>query len=535
MRGRYQFLILFFISVICLLSVITKTVSGFDEGLILAGADRIQKGQIPFNDFWLIYPPGQYYILALLFDVFGSSLLVERIYDLLIKAMLSVSIFYLIRKMTSNFKVALTGWIISLIWIAGTSYVIYPIYPSILLIYIGVYYFLCYIEKNDLSSLVYSAVFITCSALFRHDLAAYAAISILVCLLLTFASQKKFIWSIIVCYVTSYLIIGIPIIVFILVKINLYEMVDQLIFIPIRIMSKFRYIPYPELSIVYFSFYAFPAIVIVAFISSMICIFKYKERTLLNYGILLISLIGFGFFNQVRVRSELAHLVPIALNGIILISILGYIIHRKFISNKKWIFLTIYFLIVFAILLVPMVKLFKSNHSEFITSTKRSSIPKAEYFILQDDLEKTVRYVRKFTDQSDFIYVGVKNHDQFIINHPIIYYLADRNYSTKFHQFDPGVSNTIDAQKHIVQELETTSPNIVVLTSGYWFEPNDTKFDMKIDIIDTYIKKNYKLHKIFGCYEVWNKRSVANYDNEEVSVGDLKLEDVPELDCNKYF
>ena len=58
----------------------------YDEGIVLTGAMRVAAGQIPHRDFYFIYGPAEVYILAGLFKVFGPSLLVERLFDLLIKA-----------------------------------------------------------------------------------------------------------------------------------------------------------------------------------------------------------------------------------------------------------------------------------------------------------------------------------------------------------------------------------------------------------------------------------------------------------------
>ena len=49
-----------------------------DEGIILQGAQRILRGEVLYRDFFSFFTPGSYYFLALLFKVFGSSLMVAR-------------------------------------------------------------------------------------------------------------------------------------------------------------------------------------------------------------------------------------------------------------------------------------------------------------------------------------------------------------------------------------------------------------------------------------------------------------------------
>jgi 4-amino-4-deoxy-L-arabinose transferase-like glycosyltransferase len=49
-----------------------------DEGVALQGAERILRGQVVYRDFFSFMTPGSYYWMALLFKVFGNSMLVAR-------------------------------------------------------------------------------------------------------------------------------------------------------------------------------------------------------------------------------------------------------------------------------------------------------------------------------------------------------------------------------------------------------------------------------------------------------------------------
>jgi 4-amino-4-deoxy-L-arabinose transferase-like glycosyltransferase len=49
-----------------------------DEGIILQGAQRILGGEVLYRDFFSFLTPGSYYLLVLLFKIFGNSFLVAR-------------------------------------------------------------------------------------------------------------------------------------------------------------------------------------------------------------------------------------------------------------------------------------------------------------------------------------------------------------------------------------------------------------------------------------------------------------------------
>src|ERR1700687_3467662 len=50
-----------------------------DEGIVLTGAERIQRGEVPYRDFFSFYTPGPFYLVAMVFRIFGDSLVVARI------------------------------------------------------------------------------------------------------------------------------------------------------------------------------------------------------------------------------------------------------------------------------------------------------------------------------------------------------------------------------------------------------------------------------------------------------------------------
>jgi hypothetical protein len=65
--------IVFSCAFLFLVATMNRSVTPYDEGLILFGSTRVLSGDIPYRDFYANYGPGQFYVLAALFKVFGPS------------------------------------------------------------------------------------------------------------------------------------------------------------------------------------------------------------------------------------------------------------------------------------------------------------------------------------------------------------------------------------------------------------------------------------------------------------------------------
>ena len=84
-----------------------------EEGFMLTFPERLLRGEIPNVDFLHLYGPGGLWVLAGLFKVFGTDLVVERIWGLLQIAGVVFGVYFLARRWGR--RVALTCGLLSLI------------------------------------------------------------------------------------------------------------------------------------------------------------------------------------------------------------------------------------------------------------------------------------------------------------------------------------------------------------------------------------------------------------------------------------
>ena len=504
-------IVLLIITAIYYFPIINLPPGPFDEGVILVGAERILKGQIPSRDFFTQYTPGQVYTLAALFKIFGISFITERAYDIVIKSLISLFVFLIIRLFSSN-KIALVGWAMSLMWVTLSSFAAYPVHPSILCIYISVYFLLLHMkseirsEQDKIHYVILSALFIVLAILFRHDLGGPAAVVIALVLMLRRITGVEISWIPLISYIATGIIAGLSVLIYFYLNSAIKIMVDDLILYPINVFIKYQDFPYPLLSKNTLPFYVFPWITIFGVLTFLIFI-KRKIDNTTAYGILLISCIGIVFFNQVRMRSDLIHLLPVALTGILLAPILLSTL-PKGLSLSIWQNRIVWalFIIVFGITLYkPLSMKVPYLRISYVVKAVNPDIKRAKYLEIDPDLKKTVTYVKDNTSKNEYIYVGAKNHDKVIFNHPIVYFLAERNPATKYHELNPNLTKTI--QEEIVNELKEKSVRLVVLTPGWRYEPNLSSIDLKIDLLDDYISTNFELKETYGIFEIWTKKS----------------------------
>ena len=83
------------------------TIFDADEGIILQGAQRILNGEVLYRDFFSFFTPGSYYWTALLFKVFGDSILVPRAALIVYGGIFPVLTYLLARRVCSRWNAVL--------------------------------------------------------------------------------------------------------------------------------------------------------------------------------------------------------------------------------------------------------------------------------------------------------------------------------------------------------------------------------------------------------------------------------------------
>jgi len=390
----------------------------------------------------------------------------------------------------------------ALAWTTSTWFAAYPVYIALVLIFLGIAFYLHYLENKQARWLFCGGLVTALGATFRHDLGGMAAIVLLIALFLGKALGADGGWRSIGAYVGGMLLAGLPVAIYFIAAVGVGPVADQLLVTPAEVMPRYRWLPYPAFTFDTLAFYLFPLTLCIGSVLSLILIVRKHERETFAYGLFVLSLTGLLFVNQVRVRSDDIHLFPAAMAGIfVLPGLVSFLLSSSSKAAKAVAF----------VLVLAASALFVGRAGDTIESLPRDrsvavgrpAMGRAGFARMDPDLADVVSFIEDHTAENEAIYVGVKNHDQFLINDVILPFLAGRPYATRYHELHPGVTTTLSVQQEIVQELKNAEVRLIVLRSGYWPEPNQTRVDGNVDLLDRYIAENYALVNKVGAYELW--------------------------------
>jgi 4-amino-4-deoxy-L-arabinose transferase-like glycosyltransferase len=145
---RWIVLLLFVFSCLYLGLFRDYTVFNADEGVILQGAERILAGQIPYRDFFSFYTPGSSYWMALLFRIFGNSMLAGRAALMLYGGVFSILTYLLARRVCARWSSLLAASAVTLTCLPY-RFVILHNWDSTVLAYLALYCAVLLMERRQ--------------------------------------------------------------------------------------------------------------------------------------------------------------------------------------------------------------------------------------------------------------------------------------------------------------------------------------------------------------------------------------------------
>jgi hypothetical protein len=167
-QDRYVALVAFAAACLYLQFFRSFTTLHSDEGIVLEGAERILRGQVPYRDFFSFYTPGSYYWTALLFRVFGNSMLAPRTVLMIYGGLFAV-LGYLLARRVSSRSASLIAVALSMLVSLPYSFYVQHSWDSSLLALLSIYCAVRMWENSGSGWALGTGSFAALTVLFEHS------------------------------------------------------------------------------------------------------------------------------------------------------------------------------------------------------------------------------------------------------------------------------------------------------------------------------------------------------------------------------
>lgn len=480
----------------------------YDEGVAVYGAARILRGDVPYRDFWLVYPPGQSYLLAGLFSLLGTTLIVERVLTTLVLTTLAVLVYVTACDVVPS-RVALGAWGT---WTIAAATI--PLFgmapPTALVLGLASLHLLLRDGAPSRATIAASGLTAGAAALFRHDMAVYVVGAGLAALIGRRLRRAG------VAYLAGAAAPVVAAIGVLLATAGAAPLHEAFV-TPLEIYGEGRSLPFPALlpdprawlrgavSLAAYAgelwtsvFFYVPVLLLLLGAGGLIA--RWRARAVAAAGTLL-PLVVFQalLLNEARLRSDVPHVVFAWLPA----SLLAARLVREF-ADRRWI------AVAAAALGLGIAAPVVAGKTFVLRAELGSPLPvfqleRARGIVVAADAspyEAAVRYVQARVPADRTIFVGNTRHDVIVANDVMFYFLADRHSATRYHHLEPGLATTPRVQETIVSELERDRVEYVVLRDSRFDGPEMVLARRGATTLDEYLRRTFVPVARFGNYTI---------------------------------
>jgi hypothetical protein len=541
-----ELVIVFLVSYLVFAAGMSRRPGMYDEGITLTGAMRVAAGQVPHRDFYFIYGPAEVYILAGLFKVFGPSLLVERLFDLLIKAGI-VTLVYAIALPYCRRSIAIFVSIVTAMWIFGLigwGFAITPV--SLLNLASSALILPIFVGRLSTRRLLAAGAMSGAASLFRYDtgmaLVGIHACVIFIAIWLRFngaANRLRIFASTFWPYLLGFALLTVPPALYYLSVAPLTPLLHDIVLYPSNYYHRSRNLPFPAIDLkglenlgVYLPI-AIACVTLYAVVRSFLqarghtgadSIPREEARRgfLITFGLLLVVMYLKGL---VRVSPGQVHLAVIP--SLLLIAVL----FEQGLGFPRPVRITIASLMLLSLVAAAWSSLHEirmeyAEHlsaAEWALSSAHNSPPTTSAawckmaspltrgfcFLPEDDRIHAIEFISSHTVAGQSLYSGLKHHDRIFANDNLLYFATQRLPATHWSHLDPGLETRYDTQTQMIHELDRSAPPYIVLDSEFDLtrEPNDSAKSSGVTLLDDYIRDKYQPAATFGIMSIRRRGS----------------------------
>lgn len=509
-------------------------------GFATVAAERVLAGEIPYRDFWTMYAPGSFYLLALLFRVFGTHLLVEIVAASVICAAAATICYRLVVNLVGQRLPALACAGIFLAATYNTTYFrsLGPYPPAIFFIFTALNLMVLYYKSGRLLHLVAAGLATGAVVAFKHDVGGYTAIAItgglVVHHFLTAAisagQTRGLLWKL-TSYTAGVMAIVVPLLTYFVVLAG-PDMWQDLIVYPLTDFPFARPERYPSLFPVgiydewrmrmlfnFFNYLQFTMPFLLLLLGVAVIRFAVRRRNLTLVAAGVTFSVGYLLhYASAHVQIN-TNIISMSVYAACLGVILYDVIKREYVRRQVIInVLTVAFVGAWFVALAGEPALKTWNARKW--ATVELKLPRASGIMVSEEQARTLTglsdFVSTLLPASQKLYVGLHRHDVTVMGDGLIYFLLDRLNATRHDQLHPGVVDTTRAQREIIQDLQAENVYLIILKRIFpdeWL--NQVKGDRRQNLpdigatdLDEFIRENYVEVREFHRYAVWRRKGL---------------------------
>jgi hypothetical protein len=492
---RFALKALFIALAVVLLTASYGPINLYDEGIILLGGQRVLHGDVPYRDFWVMYPPGSFFLNALLFSIFGEHALLNRVVDGLIRVAIVLLAYRILRSYSSArsalFVSALVG-----VFLLYLGYPGFPVFPATLIALGIVRLFICADERVGRTAdrggpdpLLFAAGALNgLMVYFRHDLAAYTFVAVVISILHAAirAGGHGGKWPRVARELVPYTIgvtaAFLPLALYVLVYAGFEDTYFALIESPANIYPLYRSVPFPRVDVITLLRHPTTAASLMVYFPLVIltfaCVAWASSPTTTNESpgvsaphrdgsrsiriAVLLAAMAALFCLKGTVRPHVVHFAPAIVASLVLAGCLMRYLSPR-ISMVLVVVLLVFFVAPARLALVRVV----GNVPTFAAACREVVHPTLACVPADAATVSAARFIEAEMPEVKDLYVGAGRHDRIFVGNVAAYFIAAKRPVTKWHELHPGIQTRADIQREIISELRC-SHSVVVMLDRRW-------------------------------------------------------------------
>lgn len=467
-----------------------------DQGESLHNALRILAGDLPYTDFFAIFPPLDNYFYALIFYLFGESTLVPRL--------------------ISSFIFAFTPPLIFLILRRSLPFV-YAIIPSFLVVFLdlnverlffftpvllGVYLFLRGIDSKDKRRLFYSGLFLGLAGLMRVDIPGTYLLGCVVALIayvkLGYLKKQKIIFKYFIYLILGFLMTFGVSLIWMAYKGLLFSFYSNSVIKSIEI-TKLHSLPFPRfvnlvpdtlsasaLSESYQVLLGYS--ILISYVGIAILLIRNRDLVRKNLEILVFLFSGVFALPYIFGRSDLGHLVK----GGFPFLILGTVLLYKVVKSKRGVLKFVFFAIIILFFVANFVQSLWWVRFNDRNTTINGNILRLNSRYLTGSTIPSESTISKTTE---FLRLNSKKNEPVLVIPYMagLYYLSDRPAPTKFNNLLAGFITTEDGEMEFIENVEKANVYVVVYDPENGPKMKTSQMKDYNPLIHEYVMNNFEI------------------------------------------